>query len=100
MKLGIVQDGKLILTTDRKQYGGETEKQVTVTEKVYDDKLKKEIETTKTETAKPVQFAAIPKFNQETQAVYQGAPVDKGDVIEVGVRVVDVPEEEMVAEKM
>jgi hypothetical protein len=43
---------------------------------------------------KPVVFASIPKFDQETQAVYQDQPVDKGDVIDVGVIVVDLPEEE------
>lgn len=41
---------------------------------------------------KPVVFAPIPKFDQETQAVYQDQPVDKGDVIDVGVIVVDVYE--------
>jgi hypothetical protein len=43
---------------------------------------------------KPVVFAPIPEFDQETQAVYQDQPVDKGDVIDVGVIVVDLPEEE------
>jgi len=42
---------------------------------------------------KPVVFAPIPEFDQETQAVYQDKPVDKGDVIDVGVIVVDLPEE-------
>jgi hypothetical protein len=42
---------------------------------------------------KPVKFAPLPKFNQETQAVFQTAPVDKGDYIEAGVTVVDLPPE-------
>ena len=43
---------------------------------------------------KPVQFAAIPKgFDQLTQAVFQSAPIDKGDYIEAGVVVVDLPPE-------
>jgi len=42
---------------------------------------------------KPVRFAELPKFNQETQAVYQDAPVDKDDYIKCGVKVVDLPEE-------
>ncbi len=42
---------------------------------------------------KPVIYAPIPEFDQETQAVYQDQPVDKGDVIDVGVIVVDLPEE-------
>lgn len=46
--------------------------------------------------SKPVIFAPIPEFDQETQAVYQIGPVDKGDDIYVGVEIryveVDGPE--------
>jgi len=41
-------------------------------------------------------FAEIPEFDQETQAVYQIGPVDRGDDIYVGVEIryveVDGPE--------
>jgi hypothetical protein len=101
MRYGIVQDSKLILTNDTRQYGGEVSHTLAVTETtkeiVYDEKLKKDVTVdkvkVKTETAKPIHFAPIPKFDQETQAVYQDQPVDKGDVIDVGVIVVDLPEE-------
>ncbi len=36
-------------------------------------------------TDKRIQFAAIPKFDQLTQAVFQAAPVDRGKHIEAGV---------------
>ena len=36
---------------------------------------------------KPVRYAAIPKFDQLTQAVFQAAPMDRGDHIEAGVEV-------------
>jgi hypothetical protein len=38
-----------------------------------------------TPDAKPVVFGEIPTFDQETQAVYQIGPVDRGDDIYVGV---------------
>jgi len=102
MKYGIIQDGKLITTTDRRIYGDSLSKELQIeeveTKKVYDEKEKKEINIEETVTkvveGKPVKFAEIPKnFDQTTQAVYQGDPVDKGDYIECGVIVVDLPEE-------
>ncbi len=90
MKYGIIQDSKLILTTDTRQYGGEQSKELTM--ESYDSKSKTTVKSV--EQAKPVIFAPIPKdFNQESQAIYQDAPVDKGDYIEAGVIVVDLPEE-------
>ena len=44
---------------------------------------------------KTIVYAPIPEFDQCTQAVYQTKPVDKGDYIEVGVVVVDLPQEVM-----
>ncbi len=49
---------------------------------------------------KPVVFAPIPEFDQETQAVYQGQPVDKGDSIGVGVVVVNLPPEKEFSDNM
>lgn len=43
---------------------------------------------------KPVQFAPIPEFDQESQAVFQAAAVDAGDRIEVGVEVREVKQED------
>jgi hypothetical protein len=40
-----------------------------------------------TPDAKPVIFEKIPEFDQETQAVYQIGPVDRGDDIYVGVEI-------------
>ena len=39
---------------------------------------------------KVVHFAPIPAFDQITQGVFQTEAVDKGDLIEVGVAVVDL----------
>jgi hypothetical protein len=108
MRYGIVQDSKLILTNDTRQYGGEVERTVSVEEItkeiVYDEKLKKDVTvdkvTVKTETAKPIHFAPIPEFDQETQAVYQHGIVDKGDYIEAGVIVVDVPKQKEIFEEI
>mgnify|MGYP007057168555 CR=1 FL=1 len=55
--------------------------------------VEKTIIATKEPAYKPVRFAPIPEFDQTKQAVYQESPVDKGDYIEVGVKVVDVPPE-------
>lgn len=44
-------------------------------------------------TKKPIVYAPIPNFNQETQAVYQAEPVDKGESIEMGIIVWDLYEE-------
>ncbi len=108
MRYGIVQDSKLILINDIRQYGGEVEQTIkvaeTTIEKVYDEKLKKDVDvekvTVKTETAKPIHFAPIPKFDQETQAVYQGVIIDKGDYIEAGIIVVDVPKQKEIFEEV
>lgn len=43
---------------------------------------------------KPIIYAPIPDFDQETQAVYQTEPVDRGDHIEIGVEVRDLPPQE------
>jgi len=43
---------------------------------------------------KPIIYAEIPDFNQETQYVVQTEPVDKGDYIDVGVEVRDLPPQE------
>lgn len=40
-----------------------------------------------TPAAKPVKFAEIPEFDQETQAVYQIGPVEREDDIYVGVEI-------------
>jgi hypothetical protein len=39
---------------------------------------------------KPIIYAEIPAFDQETQYVMQTVPVDMGDYIYVGVQVCDV----------
>jgi hypothetical protein len=103
MRYGIVQDSKLILTNDTRQYGGEVERTIAVEEItkeiVYDEQLKKDVTvdkvTVKTEMAKPVHFAPIPRFDQETQAVYQHGFVDNGDYIDAGVIVLDLPKEDI-----
>jgi len=55
-----------------------------------------------TPDAKPVVFGEIPEFDQETQAVYQIGPVDRGDDIYVGVEIryveIDADELEMLDE--
>jgi len=43
---------------------------------------------------KPIVYASIPVFNQETQAVFQGDPIDMGDHIFVGVEVRNVDSNE------
>lgn len=43
---------------------------------------------------KPIIYAPIPDFDQETQAVYQTEPVDRGDHIGIGVEVRDLPPQE------
>jgi hypothetical protein len=56
-KYGIIRDGKLLLVPEG------------------------------TPDAKPVVFGEIPEFDQETHAVYQIGPVDRGDDIYVGVEI-------------
>jgi len=43
---------------------------------------------------KPIIYAPIPDFDQETQAVFQTEPVDRGEYIEIGVEVQDLPPQE------
>ncbi len=43
---------------------------------------------------KPIIYAEIPEFNQETQAVFQLDPVDMGDHIFVDVEVRNLPPDE------
>lgn len=57
MHYGIIKDGKLLLVPEG------------------------------TPNAKPVIFAEIPEFDQETQAVYQIGPVEREDDIYVGVEI-------------
>jgi hypothetical protein len=47
--------------------------------------------------AKPVIFAPIPEFDQETQAVYQIGPLEREDDIYIGVEIklVELDESEM-----
>lgn len=103
MKYGIIQDGKLITSVDRRQYGDEMNKEIVVeeieTKKVYDEIQKREItieeKVTRIVEGKPVRFAEIPKdFNQLGQAVFQADPIDRGNYIEAGVVVVDLPLED------
>jgi hypothetical protein len=39
---------------------------------------------------KPVKYAEVPDFDQLTQAVMQGDVVDDGEVIHVGVNIIDL----------
>lgn len=43
---------------------------------------------------KPIVYEDIPEFDQETQVIYQLAPVEKDDCIFYGVEIVDVPIQE------
>ena len=43
---------------------------------------------------KQIVYAPIPDFDQETQAVFQTEPVDRGEYIEFGVEVRDLPPQE------
>ncbi len=45
--------------------------------------------------AKPVVYAEIPEYDQETQAVFELPPVDNGDHIFVGLKVVEVPKDDV-----
>lgn len=47
---------------------------------------------------KSIRYAPIPDFDQETQAVFQTEPVDKGGYIEIGVEIRDVPQDETLPE--
>lgn len=63
-KYGIIQDGNLILSENC------------------------------LEGYKLVVYAEIPEFNQGFQAVFQIAPADKGDYVEVGIEVRELPPSE------
>ena len=85
MRYAMIVDKKLKILKNEEQYLKPTawvEAQKEITKQV-------ELE----QKYKPVKFAPLPKFNQETQAVFQSAPIDKGDYIEAGVVVVDLPPE-------
>jgi hypothetical protein len=47
---------------------------------------------------KPIVYAEIPELDQITQAVFQGAPVDMGDYIFIGIEVRDVPQDKVMPE--
>lgn len=47
-----------------------------------------------TPNAKPVRYAEVPEYDQEHQAVFEVAPVDKGDYIFVGVEVREVEQDD------
>ena len=49
---------------------------------------------------KPIIYAQIPEFDQMTQAIFQTEPVDKGDYIEVGIEIMDLPPQEITDEGM
>jgi hypothetical protein len=44
--------------------------------------------------AKPIVYAEIPEYDQETQAVFELPPVDNGDHIFVGLEVREVPRDD------
>ena len=44
--------------------------------------------------AKPVIYEKIPTYNQESQAVFELQPEDRGDHIYVGLEVREVPQDE------
>jgi hypothetical protein len=45
--------------------------------------------------AKPIVYAEIPEYDQETQAVFELPPVDNGDHIFVGLEVREVPRDDV-----
>ncbi len=44
--------------------------------------------------AKLIKWDEIPEYDQETQAVFEKAPVDKGDHIWVGMRIEEVEQDD------
>ena len=80
-KYGTVKDGALVLEKS-KDASFVSEREVV--------KMAKEIPS----GYKPVHFAPIPEFNQETQAVFQSAAVDTGSKVEVGVEVREVKQDD------
>lgn len=46
-------------------------------------------------SAKPIVYAEIPKYDQETQAVFELPPVDNGDHIFVDLEVREVPKDDV-----
>ena len=82
-KYGLLdKDGTLILAATR---------DIAIIKEREVSKISKEIPS----GYKPVQFAPIPEFDQETQAVFQAAAVDAGGRIEVGVEVREVKQEDV-----
>ena len=45
--------------------------------------------------SKPIVYAEIPEYDQETQAVFELPPVDNGDHIFVGLEVREVPRDDV-----
>jgi len=45
--------------------------------------------------AKPIVYAEIPEYDQETQAVFELPPADNGDHIFVGLEVREVPRDDV-----
>ena len=74
------KDGSLILTAS---------KDIAITKEREVAKISKEIPS----GYKPIQYAPIPEFDQEKQAVFQAAAVDVGSKIEVGVEVREVKQD-------
>ena len=50
--------------------------------------------------SKPVVYAEIPEYDQETQAVFEKEPVEFEDYISVDVEIRDVPQDEMTEHEM
>jgi hypothetical protein len=48
------------------------------------------ISDTQLDGYKPVQYAEVPDFDQLTQAVMQGDVVDDGEIIHIGVNIIDL----------
>ncbi len=44
--------------------------------------------------AKPIIHADVPEFDQEQEAVFESAPVDRGDHIYIGVEIREVKQDE------
>ena len=85
IKYGIIEAGNLLLKSE--------------VSKAYLSAAKKTV-TDKSIPAgyKPVEFAKIPKFNQENQAVFQTQAIDAGDKITVGVEVREVKQDTQIEE--
>lgn len=80
---------------------GRIDKGELIIEKTKDLSYVKEAEISKEikdipKDCKPVQYAPIPEFDQEKQAVFQVGAVDMGSKIEVGVEVREVKQDDVV----